>query len=244
MNRSTCLIIVGLCIVCTILIAGCTQPTTPEATPAPAGEATPVLPEITPEGVVPGEETTPGEATEEMTEAVTEEATGEATPAAGQSDIFNTLDAMPEYSTLRDLLLAAGLDQTLSTDEVLASGVEYTLFAPNNGAFSALDEGTEEALMADIENLLTPILSYHVVEGAYTAQDLQDVTFLDTLEGTRLSVAMSGDQVTVDGVAVVEPDIFATNGVIHGIDAVLIPPGMTVTAAEATEEANETSSGY
>ncbi|MDG6256616.1 MAG: fasciclin domain-containing protein [Methanomicrobiaceae archaeon] len=239
-----CLIIVGLCIVGTILIAGCAEQTTPEATPAPTEEVTPMVPEITPEEVAPAEETTPGEVTEEATPEVTEEATEEAPPAAGQTDIFGTLETMPEYSTLRDLLVAAGLDQTLSTDEVLASGAQYTLFAPNNGAFSALEEGTEEALMADIENLLTPVLSYHVVEGVYTAEDLQDVTFLDTLEGTRLSVVTVDGGVTVDGIAVVEPDILATNGVIHGIDAVLIPPGMTVTPGGATEEANETSSGY
>src|SRR5688572_25477346 len=117
---------------------------------------------------------------------------------------------------------------------------QYTVFAPNNDAFTAalealgIDAGT---LLADQANL-TNILSYHVVEGVYTAADLTDGLELTTLQGNTLVVAVDGDTVTVNGANVVTADVEATNGVVHIIDSVLMPPAEAAATQEATQEAS------
>ncbi|WP_342678790.1 fasciclin domain-containing protein [Methanofollis sp. UBA420] len=212
-----------------VLIAGCAQQGPAEPTPTPTATTT----EETPAATVTTAETTP---------TVTE--TG--VPTGNETDIFRTLNTMPEYSVLRELLLLAGLDQTLATEG------PYTLFAPDNTAFAtSLTKDQTNAIRAD-PALLEPVLLYHVVEGTYTATDLQNVTSLTTLEGSTLKVTVSGDTVMVNGATVVEADIMATNGVIHGIDAVLLPPDVTMpwtttattgtetTAAETTTEETTT----
>ncbi|MDD4254847.1 MAG: fasciclin domain-containing protein [Methanofollis sp.] len=153
-----------------------------------------------------------------MTETVTETTV----PTGNETDIFRTLNTMPQYSVLRELLLLAGLDQTLAT------GGPYTLFAPESTAFATSITKDQESMIRADPALLEPVLLYHVVEGTYTAADLKNVTSLTTLEGSTLNVTVSGDTVTVDGATVVEADIMATNGVIHGIDAVLLPPDVTM----------------
>lgn len=220
MKKSVIFVFVMLCFGA-VLISGCTQQEPAEPTPTPTATTT----EETPAATVTTAETTP-----------TVTATG--VPTGGETDIFRTLNAMPEYSVLRELLLLAGLDQTLANEG------PYTLFAPDNTAFAtSLTKAQENTIRAD-PTLLEPVLLYHVVEGTYTAADLQNVTSLTTLEGSTLNVTVSGDTVTVDGARVVEADIMATNGVIHGIDAVLLPPDVTMpgatTGTTATTETTAT----
>ncbi|KKG91059.1 fasciclin domain-containing protein [Methanosarcina mazei] len=120
------------------------------------------------------------------------------------------------YTTFASVVRDAGLEETLNEGT-------YTVFAPTNEAFDALPEGTLEDLLAD-EQALTDVLTYHVVEGEYMASDLEDGQTLTTVQSATLPVSIADDEVTIGTATVVEPDIVASNGVVHGIDAVLIPP--------------------
>ncbi|KAF5029006.1 fasciclin domain-containing protein [Methanosarcina mazei] len=120
------------------------------------------------------------------------------------------------YTTFASLVRDAGLEDTLNEGT-------YTVFAPTDEAFDALPEGTLEDLLAD-EQALTDVLTYHVVEGEYMASDLEDGQTLTTVQSATLPVSIADDEVTIGTATVVEPDIVASNGVVHGIDAVLIPP--------------------
>jgi len=122
----------------------------------------------------------------------------------------------PQLSQLVAALEAVGL-----TDELEQAG-PMTLFAPNNDAFSQLDQSDLTALLAD-PSAGGDTLRYHVVEGSYPSSELSDGDTLTTMEGTDLPVSVSGDTVTVGGAEVVQADIEAGNGVIHVIDSVLQP---------------------
>lgn len=122
------------------------------------------------------------------------------------------------FNTLVAALDAAGLVETLSGEG------EFTVFAPTDDAFAALPEGTIDALLADPQGDLTNILLYHVADGASYAEDVVATDMIPTLFGEDVSVTVDGDQVLLnDTVMVIATDIQASNGVIHVIDAVLIP---------------------
>jgi uncharacterized surface protein with fasciclin (FAS1) repeats len=140
----------------------------------------------------------------------------------------------PEFTTLLAAVQAADASvlETLSNPEA-----EYTVFAPTDEAFTALGEEALNAILADSE-ALTNLLLYHVVEGKLLAADLtalngQTVT---TLQGEELSVTVEEDTVFVNGAEVTTADIEAANGVIHGINAVLVLPEPAEVAGEATAE--------
>jgi transforming growth factor-beta-induced protein len=108
----------------------------------------------------------------------------------------------------------------------------FTVFAPTDDAFAALPEGTVEALLADIPTL-TAILTYHVVDGAITAEQVLGLISaapggtlaVETLNGEEISVTFDGTNVIINGDAkVIITDVLASNGVIHVIDTVLLPP--------------------
>jgi uncharacterized surface protein with fasciclin (FAS1) repeats len=223
MRKTLIVVCVLLCIGGIALMAGCTEETTPEVTPTPTGTATPEAAETpglgTPEGTSPMETTT---AEETPTDGGNE--------TAGEADIFRTLNDLPEYSVLRDLLITAGLDQTLANEG------PFTLFAPNNEAFAGLTEDQVNTVKGNPE-LLESVLLYHVVEGEYPAATLQGNSSLTSVEGSILGITLSEGEVMVDDAVVVEPDIMASNGVIHGIDAVLVPSDVTLPTAEPTTEA-------
>jgi uncharacterized surface protein with fasciclin (FAS1) repeats len=121
------------------------------------------------------------------------------------------------FSTLVAALQAAGLD------EVLASSGSYTVFAPTDAAFAALPAGTVEALLEDIPTL-TSILLYHVVPGTVLAADVVTLNSADTLAGSPIYINADDGVVLNGSVNVTSTDITASNGVIHVIDAVLLPP--------------------
>lgn len=193
---------------------------------ASAGEYTLEIINLNAEGAT---EATAEAATEVPAETATQEstATEEAAPAATEEasapvgTIVDTAIANEDLSTLVTAVTIA--DQT----EALAGEGPFTVFAPNNDAFNALGAETLSAAMND-ETLLNNILLYHVVTGTYTAEDLAalDGQTIPTLyEGHELAVTVDGDgNVLVDGVKVVLADVTATNGVIHIIESVLIPP--------------------
>lgn len=119
------------------------------------------------------------------------------------------------FSTLVTAVTAAGLVETLSGEG------PFTVFAPTNDAFAALPAGALDAVVADPE-LLTAVLTYHVVAGDVRAADVVSLTKARTVQGEHLRIGTEGG-VTVDGANVVTTDLVASNGVIHVVDAVLLP---------------------
>lgn len=127
---------------------------------------------------------------------------------AASAGNFKTLLAAAEAADLVDALKGAG---------------PITVFAPTDDAFAKLPAGTVEALLAD-KDALTAILTYHVAPGAVTADQVVKMTAVQTLNGTDLAITVTADgKVKVDNAVITMTDIQATNGVIHVIDAVLIP---------------------
>jgi transforming growth factor-beta-induced protein len=131
------------------------------------------------------------------------------------------------FSTLVAALDAAGLV------EVLAGEGEFTVFAPTNDAFAALPEGTVEPLLEDPEGDLTQILLYHFVDGIAMAEDVVALDSVTTIQGEAVSIEIVDGNVILNGeVQVIITDIEASNGVIHVIDGVLLPPAMMPEAEE------------
>ena len=131
---------------------------------------------------------------------------------------MNIVETAAEAGTFTTLLAAAeaaGLVETLSGEGPL------TVFAPTDDAFAALPEGTVEGLLADTD-ALTAVLTYHVVAGAVMSGDLTDGMTAATVNGADVTVSL--DPVMVNDANVVAADIEASNGVIHVIDSVLLPP--------------------
>ncbi len=161
----------------------------------------------------------------EETEEAAPEATEEADMGSDMSSIAGLAVETRELSSLAAALLPSELFTTLDEDG------EYTVFAPTNEAFSATLEALdmEFADLAADEALLTSILTYHVVEGTVTSDMLEDGMEVETLNGAILTVNVSEDGVTLTDSAgntynVVTPDVMASNGVVHIIDGVLLPP--------------------
>lgn len=136
--------------------------------------------------------------------------------AGGHSkDIVDTAVDAGTFTTLVAAVQAAGLV------DVLKGEGPFTVFAPTDEAFAALPEGTVEALLADIP-ALTAILTYHVVPGKVMSTDLSDGMMAGTVNGQEVMIDLSSG-VMVDGANVIAADIEASNGVIHVIDAVILP---------------------
>lgn len=131
-------------------------------------------------------------------------------------DIIETATAAGSFTTLLSTIESAGLTETLKGDG------PYTVFAPTDEAFAGVPAETLDAILSN-QTELTRVLTYHVVAGSYNASDLAGVDNLTTLEGSTLNVSTDGE-VMVDGATVVTADIQATNGVIHAIDTVMLPP--------------------
>jgi len=121
------------------------------------------------------------------------------------------------FETLVAAVQAAGLEDALRSPDA-----RFTIFAPTDEAFDALPEGTLEALLEDPETL-AEILLYHVVQGRVFAGDLVDGMEVTTLQGETVTISLNGGA-QVNGASVVATDVFTANGVIHVIDAVLLPP--------------------
>jgi transforming growth factor-beta-induced protein len=143
-------------------------------------------------------------------------------------DIVGTADAAGSFTTLMAALEAAGLVDTLRGEG------PFTVFAPTDAAFAALPEGTVEALLEDIP-ALTDILLYHVVPGAVPAADVATQSLVGTAQGSDFKVTIDGD-VFINGAKVVTPDIVASNGVIHVIDQVLLPPASIAEIAAGSDD--------
>lgn len=137
---------------------------------------------------------------------------------AQQKDIVDTAVAAGSFKTLAAALKAADLVDTLK-----GTG-PFTVFAPTDEAFAKLPAGTLESLLKpENKAKLQRILTYHVVAGQVMAADVVKMQSAKAVSGDLIAIAAPGGTVTVDDAKVVKTDIFASNGVIHVIDAVILP---------------------
>jgi uncharacterized surface protein with fasciclin (FAS1) repeats len=120
------------------------------------------------------------------------------------------------FGTLVTALQAAGLVETLAGDG------PFTVFAPTDDAFAALPDGVVAGLLEDVP-ALTDVLTYHVVSGSVLAKQVVGLTSATTLQGEDVTVAVNDGSVMIDGANVIITDIIGSNGVIHVIDAVILP---------------------
>lgn len=138
---------------------------------------------------------------------------------AADADIVDVAVAAGDFKTLAAALKAAGLVDTLK------GAGPFTVFAPTDAAFAKLPAGTVETLLKpENKEQLTAVLTYHVVPGKIMAADAAKASEAKTVNGAPLKIAASGDKVTINDANVVKADIPASNGVIHVIDKVLLPP--------------------
>lgn len=150
-------------------------------------------------------ETTAAPTTEAMAEEMTE-------------DTIVDVAIAGEFNTLVAAVQAAGLVDTLQGDG------PFTVFAPTDEAFAALPEGTLEGLLEDPE-ALAEILTYHVVSGEVLAADVVGLDAATTVQGSDISIEVVDGGVVLNGSSnVVATDVMASNGVVHVIDAVILPP--------------------
>ena len=161
--------------------------------------------------------TEPATTEETTTEAPAEEAGEEAT------DIVAIASGNEDFSTLVAAVAAAGLVETLQGEG------PFTVFAPTNDAFAALPAGlVDKLLLPENKDLLVKILTYHVVSGTVLAADVT-AGDVPTVEGQNITITTDMG-VKVNGANVVTTDIIASNGVIHVIDAVILPPDVDPSA--------------
>ena len=133
-----------------------------------------------------------------------------------KKDIVDTAVAAGDFNTLVTAVKAAGLVETLKGEG------PFTVFAPTDAAFAKVPTDTLNALLAD-KAALANVLTYHVVAGNVMAADVVKLTSAVTVQGQAVSIEVKDGKVFVDGAQVVATDIKASNGVIHVIDAVILP---------------------
>jgi len=134
-------------------------------------------------------------------------------------DIVSIAQDTDNLSTLVAAIEAAELVDVLKGDG------PFTVFAPTNAAFEALPDGTlESLLMPENRDQLVEILTYHVVPGEVMSGDLSDGMMAETVEGSEVTISLGDYGARVNGANVEAADIEASNGVVHVIDAVILPP--------------------
>ena len=153
------------------------------------------------------------------------------------ADIVETAMANKNFSTLVTALKAADLVEALQGEG------PFTVFAPTNQAFAELPEGTlDNLLKPENKTKLQAILKYHVVSGKVTAKDVIKLEEAKTLQGAKVGIQMEDGTVMLQGktvASVTKTDIMASNGVIHVIDSVLMPPAQTAQMDEDEDRMGE-----
>lgn len=146
-------------------------------------------------------------------------------PAPSIRNIVDAVIAEDDLTTVASAVRAAGL-----ADALAAKG-PFTVFAPTNEAFKKLSPGSYDALLNDAGKLKA-VLNYHVVSGYFMARDMKSGEVM-TVQGTPLTVALSSSDVQLNGARITKADLAATNGVVHAIDAVILPKDWNLLAAAA-----------
>lgn len=135
------------------------------------------------------------------------------------ADIVDVAVANGNFNTLAAALQAAGLVDTLKGDG------PFTVFAPTDAAFAKLPAGTVETLLKpENKDKLIAILTYHVVPGKVTADQVVKLSSADTVNGEKIAIFVDKGTVQINEIDVVKADIMASNGVIHVVDQVILPP--------------------
>jgi len=148
-----------------------------------------------------------------------------------KQDIVSLAMSQESLSTLVEAVKAADLVETLQGDG------PFTVFAPTNEAFEALPEGTLESLLKpENKDKLVAVLTYHVASGSTMSTDLSDGMQVPTVEGSDAKVMIKNGKAMIEGAEVVMADVKASNGVVHVIDAVILPPSMTGSAQSGDSE--------
>ena len=208
-----------------LILTACSAPaatTAPSATTAPAATMAPAATEA----MEPTAEATMG-----ATMEATAETTAETTALPNVMTVGETAMADNQFSTLVELAIAAGITPTLTGPGPI------TVFAPTNEAFAKLPAATVDALKADPEKLKA-VLTYHVLGSKVTSADVAGMGGSgepETLNGATISVTTKDGSVFVNDAKVIKADIEASNGVIHVIDSVLLPPDMADASMAPTE---------
>ncbi|CCQ63211.1 fasciclin domain-containing protein [Crocosphaera watsonii] len=137
-----------------------------------------------------------------------------------KKNIVQTAVAADDFELLVAAVKAAGLVDVLSGEG------KFTVFAPTDEAFAALGEDTlKDLLKPENKDKLAAVLKYHVVPGVVKSTDLQEGKVkVETVEGSKVKIKLEGSEVTVNDANVVKADIMTSNGVIHVIDKVILPP--------------------
>lgn len=165
---------------------------------------------------------------ESKTETATETVSAPAEQAAGQSgvqdetsqkNVVQVAMGSQDHTTLVTAVKAAELVDALS------NAGPFTVFAPTNAAFDKLPAGTVEGLLKpEKKEALTDILQYHVSVGVYKAESLQDGQILGQVNGGNITVSKKDGKIMLNGTATIVASVPASNGIIHVIDGVLLPP--------------------
>ena len=135
-----------------------------------------------------------------------------------KKDIVDTAVANGSFNTLAAALQAAGLVDTLKSDG------PFTVFAPTDEAFAKLPDGTVEMLlMPENKDKLVAILTYHVVAGKVTAAEVVELDSAATVNGADVQISVREESVFINDSRVVIADVYASNGVIHVVDTVILP---------------------
>ncbi len=149
-------------------------------------------------------------------------------PEDGEAtDLLTTLESLGDFTVLVQALRDTGLDAALTTTE------SFTIFAPTDEAFQALPAGTLDGLTPE---QLTGILRRHVLVGAVSSEDASALGKAPTVEGSDLEIVATGDGLMVGNALVSDADIQASNGVIHVINAVLLPDAKSAPMEGDTKE--------
>jgi uncharacterized surface protein with fasciclin (FAS1) repeats len=148
--------------------------------------------------------------------ALTVAALGGCATSPAPTSVADTIAANPKLSTLSALVAKSGLTDTLK------SAGPFTVFAPSNEAFAKVPAKTMDELGKDPARLKS-VLTYHVVPGKVMAADVRNGNS-KTVNGANIALSRAGEFVTVEDAMVQTADISATNGVVHVVDSVLIPP--------------------
>jgi uncharacterized surface protein with fasciclin (FAS1) repeats len=227
-----------------VLAGGTTSDSVQKPTAAPASEATPKTApmEATPADAAPPTRT-PSTGGYQLEPPPTEKApassagesatpTSEANPTPGakpgrgnstsatQGNIVDVATSNGSFTTLLAAVKAAGLT------DVLAEGGPYTVFAPTDAAFAALPKGTVETLLKpENKEKLKKVLAYHVVPGSVSSSAIKSGQ-VKTVEGSAVILKTSGDKIMVNNAKVTSANIKASNGMIHAIDKVILPPDL------------------
>ncbi len=134
-------------------------------------------------------------------------------------DIVDTAQSAGSFGTLVTALKEAGLVDTLKGEG------PFTVFAPTDAAFKKLPAEQLSALLGDKAKLIK-VLTFHVVSGSVKAEDVVKLKTAKSVEGSPLAIAVSSDGVKVEGAKVTATDIICSNGVVHVIDTVILPPSL------------------